>query len=75
MMVFLKALLVAQTVPKIVKNSIAQLNFYQKFVKHFKKLLKDFQNVLEKFPRFVVLVQRSDKITEALLTFLENMLK
>ena len=74
-MVFLKALLVAQTVPKIVKNSIAQLNFYQKFVKHFKKLLKDFQNVLEKFPRFVVLVQRSDKITEALLTFLENMLK
>ena len=64
MVLFPKALFLATTFPKVGKNSIFLLNFYQKF----SKLLKISKP-------FVFFVQTREKVTHGLLNSLENMLK
>ena len=65
MILFPKALFLATTFPKIVKNS---LNFPIEF------LSKIFEN-FSKFPKFVFFAQTREKLTHGLLNFLKNMLK
>ena len=64
MVLFPKARCFVTDFPKIIKNSIFLLNFYQ-------KLSKFSQN----FPKLCVLFQTREKLTHGLLNFLKNMLK
>ena len=63
-MVFPKALFLAKTFQKIVKNSI----FYWIFIKKF-------QNFVKNSKLFVFVVETREKLTHGLLNFLKNMLK
>ena len=61
MMLFPKALFLVTTFPKIVKNSIFLLNFYQKFLKVSQQ--------------FVYFVQTRENLTHGLLNFCEKYAK
>ena len=63
-MLFPKALFLAGTFPKLVRNYIFLLNLYQKF--------PDFLKILQ---QFVIFDQTRENITHGLLPFLKNMLK
>ena len=64
MILFSKALFLATTFPKIVKNSIFLLNYYQIFSK-----------ISKNFPTIVFVVQGREKSKHCLLNYLKNMLK
>ena len=63
-MLFPKALFLATAFPKIDKNSVLLLNFYQKC-----------QNFLKISQQFVFIVKTREKLTLSFLNFVENRLK
>ena len=64
MMLFPKALFLATTFPKIVKNSIFKLNFYLKFSK-----------ISQNFPAIGVFRPNARKLNGGFVNSLKNMLK